>query len=159
MQDSSTFNDTFLDLCEKQLGELLISYGFRQTEKFKDVYGANLTYCKNEQEVIIYSDTHPQDYPYFFNICFKLNDKTVDNPDYEKVPLWYIKNTLNSTTNSHEYNLADNRTMSFINADRLPWLIGEAKKDLENYHLGFLTDDTGEFIRLRQDRFNKKAYR
>jgi len=131
---------TFLStLLTKKVGDYLSVFGFKRTEKFADNDGGHLTFKNGDREVNIYSSTHPLDYPHFWNIIFRLHDVEVNNSDYDKVPLWAIKQELIPGSSPHEYSLADKGTMGLITTDRLKWTLKAGLADLEKYNLGFLT--------------------
>ena len=154
---SKQFNDFFTDTCDKEFGGYLAAFGFKRTEKFSGMDGGHLTFKNGDREVNVYSSTHPMDYPPFWNIILRLHDGEVKNADYDKVPLWAIKQELIPGSNPHEYSLADKATMGLITTDRFKWTLKAGLTDLEKYNIGFLTNDLQEFKRIRKSRLEKAS--
>ncbi len=156
--NSRQFNDFFTDSCDKEIGEYLETFGFKRIEKTVDEHGGQLIYINGDREVMIYSDTHPLDYPFFWNITFRLHDGEIKDSDYDKVPLWAIKIELIPGSKPNGYSLADKGTMGLINTDKLKWTISAGRIDLEKYNIGFLTGDLKEFKRIRELRIKKASH-
>ena len=88
---------------------------------------------------------------------FRLHDREIKNSDYDKVPLWAIKQELIPGSNPHEYSLADKATMGLITTDRFKWTLNAGLDDLEKYNSGFLRGHLKEFKRIRKLRLEKPA--
>ena len=125
----------------KEFDDLLSKAGFRRLRGGRDEDGFVVNYQSRPRYVSLRANTHPRDYPPSFNII--LGEGSLDWPecDWNAVALWRMRNFLEKTDSATEFDIA-------VVPDAAAFA-GNARRQLEEFHGGFLDGDLTIFRKVR----------
>jgi hypothetical protein len=135
---------TLKDLIPQNFSILVEEYEFKLIKNsIWDDWFYDATYQKENLYIRIDANTHPRDYPMYFNIILGEGKIEWPDTDWNSVALWHIAKQIEPNIKINEYQLEDDQQY-------LEKLIHKAKDDLVKYNGGFLEGTLELFFRVRK---------
>lgn len=133
--------EDFANLAVEAFDRILADYGFRRISKKLEGHFFTADYVSGSRYISLRANTHPRDFPPYFNVV--LGEGSMDWPecDWNSVALWRLRNFLEPAADAAEYDLE--------NAPDANRLIAEASADIVSFHGGFLEGDVKGFRTAR----------
>jgi len=138
--EHSFFAENVLEI----IGPTVERFDFVKDKRKIEECFTSIVFRKNTQYVKISGSTYPTDYPYTYNVIFGEGDsEDVFEFDWNSVALWRLKNKIEHSTGSKEYN--------FPYGDKVKLSLLNAKDDLIKYGDSFLRGDLTLFYETRSE--------
>ncbi len=123
--------------------EPLASYGFKRESKKTEEYFFNAVFVNDTRYVKILANIHPRDYPPYFNIVLGEGGRDFFEADWNSIPLWRMKESIQNTATTGQYTLE--------HPEDIPRLIELARDELFEFAAEFLNGDLKTFKQARAE--------
>ena len=123
--------------------DALASNGFMLESKKTEQYFCEIVFVNSKRYVKISANTHPRDFPPYFNIILGKGSRKWPEFDWNSIALWRMKNLITSTNTGS--------TFSLEAPDKLPKLLDHAKAELLKFGAAFLSGDVTLFRQARSE--------
>ena len=137
------FANTVLEI----IGPTAEKYRFSRQRTQVERYFTYIIFRRGEQYIKIDSNTHPRDYPSYYNIVLGEGDsEDVWERDWNSIALWRLKSKIEITAKAEEY--------PFPFGDEVKSSVEKANKELLKYADTFLSGDLSLFYETRSEQNN-----
>jgi hypothetical protein len=119
-------------------------FGFKKHRIERKEYSSTIIYRKDKQYLEISSNTHPRDYPNYYNIVLgEGNSEDFFEYDWNSVALWRFKKEINPELKATEY--------EFPKDNGIEPSLKNANSELLKYGLTFLNGELELFHKVRKE--------